>query len=506
MTFEDQETLKVAILAAYFGILALLSFYGSHRYLMVYLYRKHASGPDPEPSSTFDDDNLPVVTVQLPFFNERYVAVRLIDAVAQLDYPSDKLEIQVLDDSTDDTTAIAAEAVQRWREAGLDITLIHRTDRTGYKAGALQEGLKVARGELVAVFDADFVPQSEYLRRVVHHFTDAQVGMVQARWGHINRDYSLLTRAQAVLLDGHFVIEHTARNRSGRFFNFNGTAGIWRRTTIADAGGWEHDTLTEDLDLSYRAQLKGWRFVFLRDLVVPSELPVEVAAFKSQQHRWAKGSIQTALKLLPTVLRSDQPARVKIEAFYHLTANVAYLLLVMLAVLMPIATYVRINQGWYWFLAVDLPIFMGATFSICVFYWYSQREIGQKWLEVLRLIPAVLGIGIGISLNNAKAVMEALVGHKTPFVRTPKYGDLQKRGSWASMLYIKRPKIMPLLELALGVWFTGSIAVVLLDAHVSFFSLPFLLLFQFGFFYIATLSIVQALQPYIGRLTARDAQ
>jgi cellulose synthase/poly-beta-1,6-N-acetylglucosamine synthase-like glycosyltransferase len=498
MMFEHHDTLKVAILAAYFGILLLLSFYGSHRYLMVYLYRRWASGDDPEPRETFAEEDLPVVTVQLPFFNERYVAERLIDAAAHLDYPLDKLEIQVLDDSTDDTTEIAQAAVDRWKAAGYDITLIHRTDRTGYKAGALQEGLRVARGEFVAVFDADFIPPTDYLREVVHHFTDPEVGMVQARWGHINRDYSLLTRAQAVLLDGHFVIEHTARNRSGRFFNFNGTAGIWRRETIRDAGGWEHDTLTEDLDLSYRAQLKGWRFVFLRDLEVPSELPVEVNAFKSQQHRWAKGSIQTAQKLLPVIMKSDQPFRVKLEAFYHLTANVAYLLLVLLALLMPVATYIRIHQGWFWFLAVDLPIFMGATFSICMFYWESQRELGKKWTEVIRLIPAVLGIGIGISLNNAKAVLEALFRHETPFVRTPKYGDLAKT-SWTSKLYIKRAKLLPLMELLLGVWFTGSIAVVLLSSEVSFYSLPFLILFQFGFFYIAVLSILQSVQPHIAR-------
>lgn len=496
---QDEQTLKIVVLAAYFGILAILSFYGSHRYLMVYLYRKYATGPDPQPARTFEEDELPVVTVQLPFFNERYVAQRLIDAVAELDYPLDRLEIQVLDDSTDDTTEIAQKAVDRWREQGLDITLLHRTDRTGYKAGALQEGLEVARGEFVAVFDADFVPPADYLRRVVHHFTDDNVGMVQARWDHLNRDYSLLTKAQAVLLDGHFVIEHTARNRSGRFFNFNGTAGIWRCSTIEDAGGWEHDTITEDLDLSYRAQLEGWQFVFLRDLPVPSELPVEVNAFKSQQHRWAKGSIEVALKILPRVMRSDQPWHVKLESFYHLTANFAYVLLVLLALLMPIATYVRIHQGWYWFLAVDLPIFMGATFSICLFYWQSQRVLGRRWTEVVRLIPAVLGIGIGISLNNAKAVMEALVRYRTPFVRTPKYGDLQEKTSWASMLYIRKPKILPLLELALGVWFTGSIALVLLDSHVSFFSLPFLLLFQFGFFYIATLSILQSLQPLLAR-------
>ncbi len=501
---DDFQTVQTTILGAYFGILLMLSFYGSHRYLMVYLYSRHARGADPEPLARFADEDLPHVTVQLPLYNERYVCERLIEAVAKLDYPREKLEIQVLDDSTDDTTAIARERVDALRAEGLDICLIHRTDRTGYKAGALQAGMRVAKGEYLAVFDADFVPQADFLRQSIHQFTDDGVGMVQARWGHINREHSLLTRAQAVLLDGHFVIEHTARNRSGRFFNFNGTAGIWRKSTIEDAGGWEHDTLTEDLDLSYRAQLKGWRFVFLRDLVVPSELPVEVNAFKSQQHRWAKGSIQTAIKLLPRIMTSDQPLRVKIEAFYHLTANLAYLLLVCLAFLMPVATYVRIDQGWIWFLAVDLPIFLGATFSICLFYWRSQAEQGRSWGQVWRLIPAVLGIGIGISVNNAKAVLEALVGYQTAFVRTPKYGDVEG-SSWASKLYIRRARLMPVVELGLGAWFTGSIVIVLMRPHISFYSLPFLMLFQFGFFYIATLSIVQSLQPILAARKIRGA-
>ncbi len=496
---EAYATFEVAILAAYFGVLFMLSFYGSHRYMMVYLYRRHASGGDPEPARTFGEDDLPVVTIQLPLFNERYVCERLIDAVADFDYPRDRLEIQVLDDSTDDTTEIAQAAVDRWAETGLDIKLIHRIDRTGYKAGALEEGLAVARGEFVAVFDADFVPEPDFLRRSIDHFTDSEVGMVQARWDHINREYSLLTRAQAVLLDGHFVIEHTARNRSGRFFNFNGTAGIWRRSTIADAGGWEHDTLTEDLDLSYRAQLEGWKFVFLRDLTAPSELPVSMNAFKSQQHRWAKGSIQTAIKLLPRVFASDQPWRVKSEAFYHMTANLAYLLLVVLAVLMPIATFIRLTQGWWVTLMVDLPIFMGATFSIVYFYWVSQREVGRSWGETIRLIPAVLGIGIGISVNNAKACLEAIAGHETPFVRTPKYAIMKHGESWASKLYIKRGSLLPLVELGLGVWFTAAIALVLFSAVHSFYSLPFLMLFQFGFFYVAALSIYQSLQPRFQR-------
>ncbi len=488
----DYDIFKTIILIAYFAVLAILAFYGSHRYLMVYLYRKYA-GEDQAPLAPFSELDLPKVTIQLPFFNEKYVAVRLINAICEMDYPSDRLEIQVLDDSTDNTTEIAQEAVDRWKERGIDIVLLHRTDRTGYKAGALHEGLKVAKGEFVAIFDADFVPDRKYLREIIHHFSDPKIGMVQARWDHINRDFSLLTRVQAVMLDGHFVIEHTARNRSGRFFNFNGTAGVWRRVTIDEAGGWEHETLTEDLDLSYRAQLKGWQFRFLRDLAVPSELPVEISAFKSQQHRWAKGSIQVAKKMLPEILRSDQSLKIKLEAFYHLTANFAYVLMVLLALLMPIAIYVRVNAGWTHFLMIDLPIFLGATFSICYFYYKSQREIGMGFFETIRLIPAVLGIGIGISLNNAKAVIEALVGYDTPFVRTPKYAIVEKVPSknWMNKSYIKKAKILPLFEFGLGIWFTFSIVNLLMNPAASYYSLPFLALFQFGFFYVAILSISQ---------------
>lgn len=495
----DYATWQVGILIAYFAMLAMLSFYGSHRYLMVYLYRKN-QGPDAKPDHEFSEEDLPVVTIQLPLFNERYVCQRLIDAVCAMDYPSDRLEIQVLDDSTDDTTDLARRAVRRWREDGIDVKVIHREDRTGYKAGALEEGLEVARGEFVAVFDADFIPGKDFVRKTIHYFTNPKVGMVQARWEHINRSYSLLTRAQAVLLDGHFVIEHTARNRSGRFFNFNGTAGIWRASVIAEAGGWQHDTLTEDLDLSYRAQMAGWKFIFLRDLGVPSELPVEMSAFKSQQHRWAKGSIQTSFKLLPTVLKSDQPWKIKLEAFFHLTANMAYLLLVVLAILMPVATLIRLHEGWYVTLMIDLPIFMGATFSICTFYYYSQRELGRSRLETLKLLPAVMGLGIGISLNNTKAVLEAIAGHESPFVRTPKYAIQSSGESWTSKLYIKKSTLLPALEFLFGAWFTASIVFVLLDARESLYSLPFLILFQFGFLYVAILSISHAVQARIGRV------
>lgn len=488
----DYEIFKIIILSAYFVVLAILAFYGSHRYLMVYLYRKYR-GEDPKPLSLFPENSLPHITIQLPFFNEKYVALRLIDAICEMEYPLDKLEIQVLDDSTDNTTEIAQAAVDRWKEKGIDIYLLHREDRTGYKAGALHEGLKVSKGEFVAIFDADFIPPSSYVRDIIHHFRDPKLGMVQARWDHINRDFSFLTRVQAIMLDGHFVIEHTARNRSGRFFNFNGTAGIWRCSTIEDAGGWEHETLTEDLDLSYRAQLKGWKFRFLRDLAIPSELPVEISAFKSQQHRWAKGSIQVAKKILPTILKSDQPLKIKIEAFYHLTANFAYVLMVLLALLMPIATFIRVHQGWTMFLVVDLPIFMGATFSICYFYYKSQREIGFGAWQTIRLIPAVLAIGIGISLNNAKAVFEALIGHETPFVRTAKYAIVENTSKkhWMKKSYIKKTKILPIFEFSLGVWFTICIVNLVMDSSAGYYSLPFLALFQVGFFYVAILSFSQ---------------
>ena len=489
------DTATLTLLAAYFSILVVLSFYGSHRYTMVYLYRKYAAGrPDPLPSRRWTEERLPVVTIQLPMFNERYVAERLIRAVARMDYPRDRLEIQVLDDSTDDTTALCLEVVEELAAGGLDIQLIHRADRRGYKAGALKHGLKTARGELVAIFDADFIPEPTFLRQTVDHFCDERIGMVQTRWEHINRDYSLLTRAQAILLDGHFVIEHTARNRSGRFFNFNGTAGIWRVKAIEEAGGWAHDTLTEDLDLSYRAQLKGWRFLFLRDVTAPSEIPVEINAFKAQQHRWAKGSIQTALKLLPEIARAKLPWAIKLEAFHHMTANAAYPLMVLLALLMPLATIVRVHQGLYETLLIDLPVFFSATLSICYFYWVSQREIGRPSFSTLRMIPAVLALGIGLCVNNAKAVLEALVKHESPFVRTPKYGIHGSQGSWRHKLYSKRSTLLTLLEMALGLWFTYAIVHVIWSPKGSLFSLPFLMLFQFGFFYVAALSVYQSVE------------
>src|SRR5512135_3242642 len=374
------SALELSVVVAYALLLLVLSVYGSHRYAIAYLYYRHKYRL-PTPRGRFAE--LPRVTIQLPIFNEMYVTERLIAAVAKIDYPRDLLDAQVLDDSTDETTTIARACVHRFRDAGLDIVYIHRTNRKGFKAGALENGLATAKGEFVAVFDADFIPEADFLRRTVDFFTDPGIGMVQTRWGHLNRDYSVLTQAQAILLDGHFVIEHTARNRSGRFFNFNGTAGIWRREAITSGGGWQHDTLTEDLDLSYRAQLAGWRFLYLPDLVTQAEVPVEMNAFKSQQHRWAKGSIQTALKLLPLIRRSDVPKEVKKEAFFHLTANVGYLLMIPLTILVPITVVVRVSHGWYEVLLLDIPFFAAATFSVVMFYASSQGEQGRtRWQQL----------------------------------------------------------------------------------------------------------------------------
>jgi cellulose synthase/poly-beta-1,6-N-acetylglucosamine synthase-like glycosyltransferase len=488
-------------LATYFLVLLILSVYGSHRYVMAYLYYKY-KGNRPAPQSKFD--RLPRVTIQLPIFNEMYVVERLIDAVARIEYPRDLLEVQVLDDSTDETQGIARARVDRLRREGLDISYIHRDNRQGYKAGALQHGLRVARGELVAVFDADFVPAPDFLLRSVHHFTDARVGMVQVRWDHLNRDYSHLTQAQAIFLDGHFVIEHTARNRSGRFFNFNGTAGVWRRATIEDAGGWQHDTLTEDLDLSYRAQLRGWQFVYLQDVVSPAEVPVEMNAFKTQQHRWAKGSIQTARKLLPRILKSDLPRWVKVETFFHLTANLTYPLMILLTVLMPVSMVIRFKHGWYEVLMLDLPFFWTATMSVVMFYVASQREIGMPLWQRIKYLPFIMALGIGMCVNQSKAVIEALVGYETGFARTPKTGMKGRDRSWLKLRYRTLVTAQPLLELALGAYLTSAIWFAL-DKGV-YFSLPFLLLFQWGFFYVGLVSLLQGRLAPLWRWLRRPAE
>src|SRR5438132_478784 len=477
---------ETLVLAAYFFVAIILAVYGWHRYYLVFLYM---SNRDKKPQSGPQLDPLPVVTVQLPLYNEMYVADRLIEAVCRIDYPRDRFEIQVLDDSMDETRGIAELAVRRFAAQGIDIKYYHRTNRVGFKAGALEAGLKVARGEFIAIFDADFIPTGDFLLRLMPHFADSKVGMVQARWGHINDDYSLLTKIQSILLDGHFVLEHGGRYRSGRFFNFNGTAGVWRRLAIDEAGGWQHDTLTEDLDLSYRAQLRGWQFVFVSDLVAPAEVPVEMNAFKSQQHRWAKGSIQTCRKLLPRILRAKIPLAIKAEAFFHLTANFNYPLMCVLSILMAPSMVIRYNMGWYEMLLIDVPLFFAATFSVCNFYMVCQREIHRDWIARIRYLPFLMSIGIGLSINNSLAVFEALFNKQSDFERTPQYRIERSGDEWIGKKYHQTVAIQPLFELALGLYFTATVFYAL--ANQIYGTLPFLMLFQIGFLYTGLLSLVQ---------------
>jgi len=479
---------ETLILVLYFFVLSILAIYGWHRYYLVYLYMKNRDKlPAALPPPALAD--LPRVTIQLPIYNEMYVADRLIDTVCEMDYPRELLEIQVLDDSTDETTDIAELAVRRHAARGFDIKYLHRVDRRGYKAGALEAGLKAARADFVAIFDADFIPPRDFLMKTLPHFADPKVGMVQARWGHINQDYSLLTKIQAILLDGHFVLEHGGRNRAGCFFNFNGTAGVWRRAAIDTAGGWQHDTLTEDLDLSYRAQLLGWRFVFLPQVVSPAEVPVEMNSFKSQQHRWAKGSIQTCLKLLPRILRSKQPLKVKVEAFFHLTANFNYLLMCALSILMFPAMYVRYNMGWTEMLLIDIPLFFAATASFFNFYLVSQRELHRDWPSRLKYLPFLMSIGIGLCVNNTRAVLEALFHKESEFARTPKYGIERDSDEWAGKKYQQKVGVQSLIELALGLYFTATVFYALINQIYG--TIPFLMLFQVGFLYTGLLSILQ---------------
>src|SRR5215203_754475 len=480
---------ETLILVLYFFVLSILAIYGWHRYYLVYLYTKYRDKVPSKDLAPPTRAQMVPVTIQLPIYNEMYVADRLIDAVCEMDYPRELLEIQVLDDSTDETREIADLAVRRHAARGFDIKYMHRVDRTGYKAGALEAGLRVAKADYIAIFDADFIPPKHFLLKTMPHFNEPNIGMVQARWGHINQDYSLLTKIQSILLDAHFVLEHGGRNRAGCFFNFNGTAGIWRRDAITSAGGWQHDTLTEDLDLSYRAQLAGWHFKFLPDLVAPAEVPVEMNSFKSQQHRWAKGSIQTCLKLLPRILRSKQPLGVKAEAFFHLSANFNYLLMSLLSILMFPAMWVRYNMGWTEMLLIDVPLFCAATLSVGNFYVVSQRELYSDSRKRLKYLPFLMSIGIGLCVNNTRAVLEAIFGKQSEFARTPKYGIERASDEWVGKKYHQAVGIQPIIEVALGLYFTVTVYYAL--ANQIYGTLPFLMLFQIGFLYTGLLSILQ---------------
>ena len=476
------------VLLPYFAVMILLSVYGLHRYTLCYHYFKYRKNYRADPPRHFDE--LPKVTVQLPIFNEQFVIDRLIEAVCAMDYPREKLEIQVLDDSTDETQQVASAIVERYAALGHDIVYLHRTNRMGFKAGALDAGLKVAKGEFIAIFDADFVPPQDWLLNVIHHFAEPEIGMVQTRWTHLNRNYSMLTQIEAILLDGHFVLEHGARARAGEFFNFNGTAVMWRRQAIYDGGGWQHDTLTEDTDLSYRSQMAGWKFKYLPNIECPSELPIEMTAFKTQQARWAKGLIQTSKKILPRVWRSKAPMRVKIEAVYHLTANLSYPLMVIMSALLIPAMICRFYQGWFQMLLIDVPLFTASSFSIAVFYLMSQRELYPRtWKRTFYYLPFLMAVGIGLTVTNTIAVMEAIFGIKSAFVRTPKYRVAKKGEKSQAAKYRKRLRLIPWIELLLGCYFLAAILYTFTNRN--FFTAPFLILFVFGYWYTGLMSLLQ---------------
>ncbi|MBV8707189.1 MAG: glycosyltransferase [Acidobacteriaceae bacterium] len=467
-----------ALLIPYFSILAILSVYGVHRYETIRRYRKYRKNLLHAAPQRFRQ--LPPVTVQLPLYNERYVVERLLEEVVKLDYPRELLQIQVLDDSTDETHAFTQRLCNEYAAAGFPIEYRHRTNRHGFKAGALQEGLETATGELLAIFDADFIPPRDFLRRTVDYFADPEVGVVQTRWTYLNKEFNILTEVEAMLLDGHFVLEHGARCGSGLFFNFNGTAGILRRKMIDDAGGWQHETLTEDSDLSYRAQLNGWRFVYVPDIECPSELPIETYGFQVQQARWAKGLTQVALKLLPRVLKAKLPLRVKAEAFMHLTPNISYPLMLIVSMLMLPVMIVRFYMGVFQMVLIDFPLIVASFWSISAFYLYAQKVLFPKtWWKSIAFLPMLMAAGVALTVSNAKGVIEALLGIQTSFARTAKYAIGGQGRKVKPPAYRRKSGILPYIELAIGSYFIYMVWFAI--ETLNYPAVPFLMLFVCGY-------------------------
>ncbi|MEP0822800.1 MAG: glycosyltransferase [Ignavibacterium sp.] len=477
------------VLILYFISLLILFTFGAHGFVMVYHYLKQRKLKSdlPVPGQT------PMVTVQLPVFNELYVVRRLIDAVCALDYPREKLEIQVLDDSVDETRLIAADAVRFYSEQGFNIKHLVRQDRAGFKAGALKAGLEKAEGEFLAIFDADFVPKPDFLRKTIPYFyQDPKVAVVQTRWEHLNCDYSLLTRAQAMALDGHFVIEQDVRNKAGFFINFNGTGGVWRRSAIEDAGNWHSDTLTEDLDLSYRAQLRGWKFKYLSDVTSPAELPSELNALKTQQFRWTKGAIETARKLLPEVWKSDFPLRVKIHSTFHLTNNIVFPFILLAGLLNVPLIFIKQNGGHELYFTL-MSVFVLAFIGSFLFYLFSQKSVYPDWRRRLLLFPLFMAGSMGFAVNNSRAVFEGLFRRKSEFVRTPKYRIEHKQDSWLQKKYApSKINWVVAIEILLAVYcFFGVISSLY---YLELAAIPFQLLYFAGFAFVSTLSIRHALR------------
>ena len=467
------------LVVIYVAAALLLAVYAFNAWLLTFLYFKHRHH-SPSAPSCLTNENMPSVTVQLPIFNEALVVERLIEAIVQLDYPAHLLQIQVLDDSTDETTEIAAKLVNKYYWRGINIELIHRQDRSGFKAGALKNGLKSAAGEIIAIFDADFVPRPDFLKQTILYFLDRpEVGIIQTRWEHLNRGYSWLTAAQALALDGHFAIEQTARNRSGLMINFNGTAGLWRRACIEDAGGWQGDTISEDFDLSYRAQLVGWKCLFLRDVGAPAEIPPQLAAFKRQQFRWAKGSIQCLKKLGWRVFRSRLAWPVKLQALVHISSYLVHPLMLILALVTPV---LMMGEGTA---RVRFPLIYLSLLSLGPPFLYAVAQASlypEKWRGHYKAMPLLVLIGSGIALSNTKAVVEALLGIGNIFRRTPKFNVNSTADRWQSSIYRLPLDGLVVGELALGLYSLIGAWLAYRNGHG--FAVPFILMYAFGFGYV----------------------
>ncbi len=480
-----------AILILYFIILAVISLYGIHRYFLIFLYLKGRKKTI-NPRTYFSE--LPKVTIQLPIYNEKFVCERLINSVCQIDYPQDKLEIQILDDSTDETQEILKILVKKYQEKGINIKYFHRNHREGYKAGALQQGLMKSEGDFIAVFDADFIVPKDFLLKTIHYFTDEKVGMVQTRWGHINRNYSLLTRLQAILLDGHFIIEHIARSYNNLFFNFNGTAGIWRKKTLLQTGGWDGSTLAEDLDISLRAQLLGWKFIYLPNYVVCAELPIEINSFKVQQYRWAKGGVQTTKKMLGIILNSKIPFRQKLESFFHLTANFSFPLMLILTIITFPAAIIRYGLNFKHILMIDFPLFFFSAFSFFLFYLITQKDLTPNWKKEIKYIIMAMSLGAALAINNSVAVFEALLNLNSEFIRTPKYGITEEKKFVKEGYILNFKNSIHYLEIVFTFYLIVGIIAVLFQQ--IFLTVPFLLFFPIGYFYLTFLPNLNKIKKF----------
>jgi cellulose synthase/poly-beta-1,6-N-acetylglucosamine synthase-like glycosyltransferase len=438
---------------------------------------------------------LPKVTIQLPVYNEKYVVERLIDAVCSINYPGNLLEIQLLDDSTDDSFELAADKVKQWQLKGIDIKQVKRPERTGFKAGALKYGLEIAKGELIAIFDADFLPGPEFLNKVVPHFSNEKVGLVQTRWDHLNRNHSLLTKVQSLALDAHFTIEQTGRNKMGSFINFNGTAGVWRKQTIIDAGNWQDDTLTEDLDLSYRAQLKGWEFVYLEDVLSPAELPMVMSAVKGQQYRWNKGGAEVARKMLGKIWQSKLPLMKKLHGSFHLLNSAIFIAIIVSALLSVPMVAIKANYPLFkvWIAAGTFTLLSFVVIGLTYFVANRKRFTSgvESWMTYLAYFPVFLSVSMGLSFHNAVAVLEGYAGKKTPFIRTPKFNITEGTNAWKKNKYLTSGfSGILLVEILLAVYFAGAI---FLDFYLHDFALlPFHVMLLLGFAAVAGYSVRQS--------------